>query len=160
MLSGFSGFWCCCWNPQSVWLLCLFSKSVFPFKIISLLLFIYHFTLACSSVELFLFIFWELGFLDMRIWVFDCFWKTLGGSHFEHWLHSLQSFSLIRCMLGLLTLLSTSQLLFHVLFISLCGLLGNFFTALFQFTDSCCSWLLVCFLTICSVYFSANTFHV
>lgn len=81
----------------------------------------------------------------MRIWVFDHFWKSLGFSHFECWLHSFQSLRLTRCVMGLLILSSASPLLFHILFISLRSLLCDVFTALFQFTESRVSWLILLF---------------
>ena len=72
------------------------------------------------------------------IWgsVLDHFWGTLGRYHLEHWLHSLQSLPLIGCMLDLLTCPPRPASLSYFVHFSLCFILGNFFPALLQFTDS------------------------
>ena len=103
---------------------------------------------------------WVHFYLPVHGWgsVFDCFWRTLGCYFLEHWLHPLQSLTLIGCTVDPLICLPCSVL--HILFVSLSlsllhtGLSIQHFSSL----SILLSAGLLCFSTICSLDFIAYVF--
>ena len=133
-----SDFWCCCWNPQSV---CHFFfedvSSLADVKIISLLL---------SVISPWYVQVWVHFYVPIHGWgsVLDCFWRTLSCYFLGHWLHPLQSLTLIGCTMDPLICPPCSNL--HILFVSLslCCILGSFYPALLQLINSI-SWFTLLF---------------
>ena len=101
---------------------------------------------------------WVHFYLPVHGWgsVFDCFWRTLGCYFLEHWLHPLQSLTLIGCTVDPLICLPCSVL--HILFISLSLLHTGLSTQHFSSLSILLSAGSLCFLTICSLDFNACFF--
>ena len=90
---------------------------------------------------------WVHFYLPVHGWgsVFDCFWRTLGCYFLEHWLHPLQSLTLIGCTVDPLICLLCSVLYILFISLSLSAAYWAFYPALLQLINSSFSWFTLLF---------------